>query len=204
MLLLNSIKSELLPNQLAKVAAQIRYQLSTPLVLSQSTSQNKFLIDWALNDEPVEGQQGVIGFLSLMKQKNNALTVYWVSNASKNYFTQNGIVKTVDDEKDKWFYNFLASSNNFEIAFDDEHGKSELTAFVNCRVSEQGKNLAVVGLGYKVSQVSADVLSNRIGETGYVFVTDNSGSIIIHPNLISNDSKNCVILMALLKLIVNC
>ena len=42
-----SIETGLLPNQLAKVAAQVRHQLSTPLVLSQSMSQNKFLIDWA-------------------------------------------------------------------------------------------------------------------------------------------------------------
>lgn len=184
-----SIESGLLPNQLAKVAAQVRHQLSTPLVLSQSMSQNKFLIDWALAGEPEEGQQQVIDFLALMQKENNALTVYWVSNVSKNYITQEGVIKTLDDQKDVWFYNFLAGDKPFEIAFDEAEGNSGLTAFVNYRVSFEGRDLAVVGLGYRVSQVSEDILSNKVGEAGYVFVTDNAGNVIVHPNLSSNESK---------------
>lgn len=184
-----SIESGLLPNQLAKVAAQVRHQLSTPLVLSQSMSQNKFLIDWALAGEPAEEQQQVIDFLTLMQKENNALSVYWVSNVSKNYITQGGVVRTLDEQKDTWFYNFLASDKSFEIAFDDEQGKSELTAFVNYRVSFEGRDLAVVGLGYRVSQVSEGILSNKVGKSGYVFITDNSGSVIVHPTISSSESK---------------
>jgi len=184
-----SIESGLLPNQLAKVAAQVRHQLSTPLVLSQSMSQNKFLIDWALAGEPVEGQQQIIDFLTLMQKENNALTVYWVSNVSKDYITQEGVIKTLDEQKDAWFYNFLASDKPFEIAFDEAEGKAGLTAFVNYRVSFEGRDLAVVGLGYRVSQVSEDILSNKVGETGYVFVTGNEGNVIVHPNISSSESK---------------
>ncbi|MBL4941994.1 MAG: methyl-accepting chemotaxis protein [Colwellia sp.] len=181
----NSIESELLPNQLAKVAARINLQLSTPLVLSKAITQNKFLIDWALAGEPDNKQQEVIDFLALMKTKNNALTVFWVSNVSQNYLNQDGVLKKINPDKDKWFDGFLNSDKPFEIAFDFEEGTSQLTAFVNYRVAAQGKNLAIAGLGYSVSEISADILSNKIGETGYVFVTDNDGNVIIHPYLSS-------------------
>jgi len=178
-----SIESDLLPNQLAKVAARINHQLSTPLVLSKAITQNKFLIDWALAGEPDNEQQEVIDFLALMKAKNNALTVFWVSNVSQNYLNQDGVLKTINPDVDKWFQGFLNSNKDFEIAFDYEGATSQLTAFVNYRVSAQGKNLAIAGLGYTVSEISADILSNKIGETGYVFVTDNDGNVIIHPKL---------------------
>ena len=44
-----TIENELLPNQLAKVNARIRYQLDTPLTLSKAITQNKFLIDYKPN-----------------------------------------------------------------------------------------------------------------------------------------------------------
>ena len=178
----HSIESDILPNQLAKVAARINYQLSTPLVLSKAMTQNKFLIDWALAGEPEDKQQEIIDFLALMKSQNNALTVFWVSNVTQNYLNQDGVLKKVDPDKDKWFYQFLNSNKPFEIAFDYEGGTSQLTTFVNYRVKAQGENLAIAGVGYSVSKISADILSNKIGKTGYVFVTDNDGKIIIHPN----------------------
>lgn len=180
-----NIEQDLLPNQLAKVKYRIREQLSTPLTLSKSISQNRFLLDWALNGEPEEQQQSVIDYLSHLQKENNALTVFWVSNISQNYYTQQGISRQVNRQDDPWFYQFLQSDAPFEISFDVEKGTTKLTAFVNYRVNYQGKNLAVAGLGYGVDEISADILSNKIGENGYVFVTDNQGNVIIHPQLSS-------------------
>jgi len=179
----NSIESDLLPNQLAKVKAKIMHQLSTPLVLSKSITQNKFLIDWALAGEPQDQQQSVIDYLSYMKSENDAFVVFWVSDISKNYLNNDGILKQISHEKDAWFYDFLNSDKPFEIVFDYEESTSKLTAFVNYKVQAQGKKLAVAGLGYSVDQISSDILSNKVGKTGYVFVTDKQGEVIIHPNL---------------------
>ena len=178
-----NIESELLPNQLAKVESRIRYQLSPALELSKSITQNKFLIDWSLAGEPQEELAKVISFLDYMQQQNNALVVYWVSNISKNYLNQDGILKKLDKQEDQWFFNFLSSTKKFEISFDFDEATSKLTAFVNYRVQVGNRNLAVAGLGYAVSQISKDILSNKIGKTGFVFVANNNGDIIIHPEL---------------------
>lgn len=188
-----SIESELLPNQLAKVAARINYQLSTPLVLSKAITQNKFLIDWALAGEPEDQLQDVIDFLALMKSENNAGIVFWVSNISKKYLSQDGVLREITPEKDTWFSDFLNSNKPFEINFDfGEGGSSELTAYINYKVAAQGQNLAIAGIGYSVSKISADILSNKIGKTGYVFVTDNDGNVIIHPHLSSIKKKKLI------------
>jgi methyl-accepting chemotaxis protein len=52
----------LLPNQLTKVEARIRTQLSTPLELAKSITQNQYLIDWAMVGEPASDQQQAIDF----------------------------------------------------------------------------------------------------------------------------------------------
>ncbi len=178
-----NVEQEMLPSQLAKVESKIREQLSTPIALSKSITQNKFLIDWTVAGEAKEEQVKIINFLNHMKNENNALTVFWGSNITKNYFNQDGLTRALTPQSDAWFYQFMSSGKAFEIAFDIEKGTTNLTAFVNYRVKHQGKDIAVAGLGYSVDKISTDILSNKIGENGYVFVTDYQGNILIHPNL---------------------
>lgn len=184
-----NIEQDLLPNQLSKIAARIRSQLSTPLELSKSITQNKYLIDWALTGEPASGQQQTIDFLKHMQEQNNALTVFWVSNVSNNYLNQSGLLKTINQQDDVWFFQFLLQEKPFEIAFDFEEGTNKLTAFINYKVQYQGQNLAIAGLGYSVDDISTDILANKVGENGYVFVTDYHGKVIIHPQLKSLGAK---------------
>ncbi len=178
-----NIEQDLLPNQLAKIEARIRSQLSTPLELSKSITQNKYLIDWAVAGEPENGQQQAIDFFKYMQQKNSAVTVFWVSNVSNNYLNQSGVLKTINQQTDAWFYKFLQQEKPFEIAFDFAADTGKLTAFINYKVQYQGKDLAIAGLGYGVDDISSDILANKVGETGYVFVTDYQGNVIIHPEL---------------------
>jgi len=179
----NNIEQAVLPNQLAKVEARIRHQLSTPLELSKAISQNKYLLDWAANNEPAEQQNEVVDYLSHVQKENDALVVFWVSNISSNYYTQDGISRVVNRNDDPWFYSFLESDKPFEISFDVDKTTQQLTAFVNYRVQNNGTNIALAGLGYSVAQISKDILNNKIGEQGYVFVTDMKGDVIIHPKL---------------------
>jgi len=184
-----NIEQDLLPNQLAKVEARIRAQLSTPLELSKSITQNKYLIDWAMAGEPESGQQQAIDFLKHMQQQNDALTVFWVSNISNNYLNQTGVLKRINQQDDSWFYQFLQQDKPFEIAFDLEESTNKLTVFINYKVQYQGKDLAIAGLGYGVDEVNSDILANKVGENGYVFVTDYQGNVIIHPQLKNLASK---------------
>ena len=61
------IEADLLPNQLAKVEARIRYQLSTPIELSKGMSQNKFLVDWSLAGEAEDEQAKIIDYLRFIQ-----------------------------------------------------------------------------------------------------------------------------------------
>lgn len=49
------------------------HQLSTPLILSKSITQNKFLIDWALAGEPQAQQDKVIIHSQLSSLKTKQL-----------------------------------------------------------------------------------------------------------------------------------
>ncbi len=177
-----NIEKDVLPNQLHKVKERIQYQLSTPVVLAQSLAQNIELLEWSAKGEDENQQAKVIRLLKHLQQENNALTVYWVSNVTKNYLTQDGISRKLTAE-DTWFQGFLSSGKPYEIAFDTDAGSTNLTAFVNYKASYQGRDLAITGLGYSVDDVSKDILSNKVGETGFVFVTNMKGKVMIHPKL---------------------
>ncbi|MDO6446634.1 methyl-accepting chemotaxis protein [Colwellia sp. 1_MG-2023] len=185
----NNIEQDLLPNQLAKVESRIREQLSTPIELSKGIAQNKFLLDWVLAGESDSGQNQLIDYLENLRKENGAFTVYWVSNITNNYYTQTGISRQVSPQGDAWFYQFLKSDKPYEISFDIEKGTTKLTAFVNYRIRYQGRDLGIAGFGYPVDEISKSILSNKVGEKGYVFVTDNQGNILIHPQLSSLNSQ---------------
>ncbi|MDT0603571.1 methyl-accepting chemotaxis protein [Thalassotalea castellviae] len=185
----HNIEQDLLPNQLAKVESRIREQLSTPIELSKGIAQNKFLLDWAVAGESENGQGQLIDYLENLRKENNAFTVYWVSNISQNYYTQTGISRQVTPQDDAWFYQFLKTDKPYEISFDIEKGTTKLTAFINYRVRHQGEDIAIAGFGYPVDEISKSILRNKVGEQGYVFVTDNQGNVLIHPQLSSLNNQ---------------
>jgi methyl-accepting chemotaxis protein len=83
----------------------------------------------------------------------------------------------------------MQQEKSFQIVFDFEISAKKLTTFINYKVQYQGKDLAITGLGYSVGDINADILANKVGETGYVFVTDYQGNVIIHPQLSVLPSK---------------
>ncbi|WP_445947471.1 methyl-accepting chemotaxis protein, partial [Shewanella sp.] len=186
-----SIEQDLLPNQLAKLEAQIRYQLSTPIELSKGMSQNKFLLDWVMAGEPDASQGQIIDYLAYIQKENQASVVYWVSNSSGKYLTNNGLLKTMSksDSADGWFYRFLGEQRPYEISFDFVKDSTDITAYVNYRVTYNGNDIGVVGLGYNLKLLSRSILHNKVGETGYVFIANDAGEIIIHPSLEQLDSN---------------
>ncbi|WP_088331023.1 methyl-accepting chemotaxis protein [Lacimicrobium sp. SS2-24] len=176
-------EQEYLPDAVGRLSAEIRGEIMVPVTLSTSLAQNTLLHNWMTQGEqqsPMHGQ--VMDYLRHTKEQTGAATIFWVSAATQNYYTEQGLFKTVSpsEARDSWFFDFLNSSQSLQLAIDSDERSGELTMFVNVPVINNGQRVGVAGLGYDVTEVSNIVSARQLGENGFVFLIDDSGKIVAH------------------------
>lgn len=127
-------------------------------VVSQMMANDMFLKDWChQEDGSTSGQQvyQLYSYLQEYKNKYGYDVVFFVSDATKNYYYDQGFNKVVDenDDFDSWYFNFLALHQQYDIQIDhDEVNNNQVSMFVNCLVQDKGfKTLGVVGVGRNIN-----------------------------------------------------
>ncbi|WP_372767614.1 methyl-accepting chemotaxis protein [Pseudoalteromonas sp.] len=172
------------PALLGKVEASIRAELNTPLALAHAMEQNYYLMQWARDDENAAKWPEIQSYFQHIKNKNDAAVVFWVSSITGKYYQNDGILKVMssNDPRDAWFYNFLQKPVKQQLAVDIHQETKKLIAYVNVKVEESGKIFGLTGLGYDISRITEIIKSNKIGETGYVFLAKSDNTIAAHPD----------------------
>ncbi|NQZ90076.1 MAG: methyl-accepting chemotaxis protein [Colwellia sp.] len=169
-----------LPTTLNEVKNGIELALSIPIIVSKEIAQNSFVINW-LNDNEVVGQQdSFIEYLSDIRNKNDAISAYIISEKSGNYYTHTGIDRKVDREKDKWFYSFLASDKPFELSLDVDKATNQIVVFINYAIEIGGVRSGIAGIGLSLDSMTSLVSNYRIGDAGFVYLVSSSGEIMLH------------------------
>lgn len=174
---------EYLPNSVGRISEQIRGEIMRPILLSEALADNALLHDWMRNGETATANHAqVLNYFKQLQQNSGASTMFWVSDASKTYYTQDGVFKTVSatEPRDSWFFNFLQSAEKRELAIDPNEKTGALTLFVNVVVNVDGKRAGVAGLGYDISKISDLVSSFKLGEQGSLFLVNAKGLIVAH------------------------
>ncbi len=174
---------EYLPNSVGRISEQIRGEIMRPILLSEALADNALLHDWMRNGETAAANHAqVLNYFKQLQQNSGASTMFWVSDASKTYYTQDGVFKTVSatEPRDSWFFNFLQSAEKRELAIDPNEKTGALTLFVNVVVNVDGKRAGVAGLGYDISKISDLVSSFKLGEQGSLFLVNAKGLIVAH------------------------
>ncbi len=176
-------EAEHLPNVTERAKAQISAQLESPIAYSESIAQNYFLQQWVLKGEDPSGLEDLKQFGQRLIQEKGATAMFWVSALSNNYYTQDGLFKTVsrDTPRDRWFYDTLKSDKAVALNLDVAETTGKLTVYVNVLAKTlDGKVLGVAGLGFDVSEIVRLVRETRVGENGYMFLVGADGRITAH------------------------
>jgi len=171
-----------LPTALNEVKNGIELALSIPIIVSKEIAQNSFVINWLNGSEVVEQQASFIQYLSDISNKNDAISAYIISENSGNYYTNTGIDRKVDREKDKWFYSFLASDKPFELSLDIDKTSKKVVVFINYAIEIGGVRSGIAGIGLPLDSMTSLVSNYRIGDAGFVYLVSGSGEIMIHGN----------------------
>ena len=179
-------ETEYLPNSVGRIAEQIRAELMPAVILSKDMSNNGLLHDWMRDGEDASEQDSQVRrYFKQQRENANAATLFWVSGQTNTNYRNGEVFKRISptDPLDGWFYSFIDSGVKQVLQIDPDEQSGKLMLFVNTLVTIDGKPMGVAGLGYDVSSVVKIVSDYKLGENGYMFLVDQDGQVVVHPDI---------------------
>ncbi len=172
-----------LPANIRAIAQEIEKDLTAAITSSELIADNALMQNWIERGEPQEEWPLNQEFLEAIARRQKADSAHFVSALSRNYYTQKGISRKVTAENDGWFFGFLDKGLKRALQLDVDKTSGKPTLFINVRIERNGKALGISGLGIGLQEMAERIRQFRFAETGIVYLTDNSGNILIHPDL---------------------
>ncbi|MEW6982636.1 methyl-accepting chemotaxis protein [Colwelliaceae bacterium 6471] len=192
----NIIEKRLETNELPSIMSNIRLniekEISTAITGSMQISENQFIISWLTQNEPESFNEGLQSYLSRLNKANGADETFVGSVTSGNYFTQQGLIKTMSKSEplDGWFYKFFSDGLPYDTGIGPNKDTGELTLFINYLIKDNNVPLGVAGMGVSMQKLVDFVNNFKIGKLGKVFVVSKEGIIKIHSNQQFVDKTN--------------
>lgn len=174
-------KSEL-PTALREVKNALELDLYSSISPSRALAQSAFLKDWLNKGEPSEGIDVLKDHLAAIKEQNNSITAFVVSNATKHYYTPVGINRTINSADEPWFDNFIHSGAEYEISIDVDKKLNVATAFINYAIEINGNRVGLGGIGKTMETMTQLISQYKIGQNGFVFLVDENDIVQLHPD----------------------
>ncbi|UXD89081.1 methyl-accepting chemotaxis protein [Thalassolituus hydrocarboniclasticus] len=172
-----------LPANIRSIAHEIEKDLVGGITASELIASNTLMQDWIERGEPQDEWALNQEFLGNIARRQKADSAHFVSALTRNYYTQQGLSRTVTTENDGWFFGFLDKGLKRALQLDVDKSTGKPTLFINIRIERNGKALGISGLGIGLEEMAERIRKFRFAETGIVYLTDNAGKILIHPDL---------------------
>ncbi|MBF8221455.1 methyl-accepting chemotaxis protein [Halomonas sp. 328] len=171
-----------LPATLESIRNDIDATLTGPITTARGLADNGYLREWlARGESRAEGERAV-AHLERLQQRTGANTVFYVSALSGNYYTAEGIARTLNREQDAWFYRLVEGADAPEHTLDIDSEGGELKVFINHVIELDGERVGIAGVGYALDAMAETISDYRLGESGMVFLANRDGRISVHPD----------------------
>ena len=174
------IKTEL-PITANIIYSEIQKDLIRPVLVSQMIADDTFLRDWVINGEKDVKQ--VTKYLKQIKERFNAVTSFFVSEHSRNYYYSEGILKKVSESKwrDVWYFRVREMDGPYEINVDfDLSNNDAMTIFINYRVYDyDSRFIGAAGVGLTVDTVKKMIDEYQRKYRHRIFFLDREGRVVL-------------------------
>lgn len=168
----DSIVTSQLPLTSDNIYSEIQKDLIRPILISSLMAGDTFVRDWVLGGE--RDGTAMQRYLKEIMERHGAFTSFFVSDATRNYYHADGLLKQVreGEERDRWFFRVREMKEPYEINLDpDIANKDALTIFINFRVYDfDGRFIAATGIG-----LTADSVQKKSSNTSSA-ISDTSTS----------------------------
>ncbi|MFM1680130.1 methyl-accepting chemotaxis protein [Aeromonas salmonicida] len=175
-----------LPNLTQRIGKEIEKDLTSVANAARQLANDRFVLDWVARGMPREQESILIDQLKDMTAQYGLVTASFADRQSAAYYNQDGFLRNLTPEQDAWFYGYTKSPQDLMLSiFRETNGEVKL--FVNFQ-QLNGRGLA--GLAKSLDSMVSMLANFRIGDSGFVFMTDGSGKVKLHPEAARIDRDN--------------
>ena len=175
-----------LPNLTQRIGKEIEKDLTSVASAARQLANDRFVLDWVARGMPKEQESILINQLKDMTSQYGLVTASFADRQSAAYYNQDGFLRILNHEQDNWFYDYTKSRQDLMLSiFRESNGEVKL--FVNFQQLD-GRGLA--GLAKSLDSMVSMLANFRIGDSGFVFMTDGSGKVKLHPDAARIDRDN--------------
>ncbi|HGY5296933.1 TPA: methyl-accepting chemotaxis protein [Aeromonas salmonicida] len=175
-----------LPNLTQRICKEIEKDLTSVANAARQLANDRFVLDWVARGMPKEQESILIDQLKDMTAQYDLVTASFADRQSAAYYNQDGFLRNLTPEQDAWFYGYTKSPQDLMLSiFRETNGEVKL--FVNFQ-QINGRGLA--GLAKSLDSMVSMLANFRIGDSGFVFMTDGSGKVKLHPDAARIDRDN--------------
>jgi len=164
------------------VYSEIQQDLIRPIVISSLMANDTFVRDWVINGEvdPSKIEQ----YLTVIQERNDAFTTYFISEQSKRYYHPSGHERYVQEDRpeDSWYFRARDMAGEYDIIIDaDEMTANQLTIFINHKVFDSDGNfIGITGIGLLLDSVMQNIETYRKRYGRQVYFVDPEGQVKLH------------------------
>lgn len=162
--------------------SEIQQDLLKPIFVSSLMAHDTFLRDWVLGGE--RDPQSILRYLGEIQRKYDAFTAFFVSDRSRVYYQNKGVLKRVreGEERDVWFFRVKGMDRPYETNVDpDMANEDAITIFINFRVLDyEGRFLGATGVGLQAMTVKQQVERYQREYRRTVYFVDRKGILKLY------------------------
>ena len=174
----NRMFEQELPNLTQRISKEIEQDLHGIAQAARQLATDRFILDWVDRGMPKEQEPILINQLKDVANQYGLVTASFADRQSAAYYNQDGFLRILNHEQDNWFYDYTKSGQDLMLSiFRESNGEVKL--FVNFQQLD-GRGLA--GLAKSLDSMVSMLANFRIGDSGFVFMTDGSGKVKLHPD----------------------
>lgn len=176
----NQIEKQSLPLSLDNIYTDIQKQIIEPYLITSMMANDTFVKEWIQTDDSPEKIQK---YLSSIKEEYGLLSAILVHDKTKNYYTQNGFLETLNPENrdNKWYFRFKESQKSREINIDTNVKiDKSIIMFMNNKILDENSNLiGITSTGVKIDSIDKMLQMFREKYHLEVYLFDKNLNIIL-------------------------
>jgi len=182
----HSLRSQITSNEIPLTTGTIYSEIKSDLLaskyISSAMANDIFLKDWLISGEKELSR--VENYLKQYVRYLGLSSAFVISENSKKYYFQAGILKTVtlEDPRDIWYYNLKKSNNTFyiNIATNAANNNTHSIFFNQKLFDKNGKFIGVTGVGVPVETVKQviDYYHNKYSKN--IYLSDIEGRVVLY------------------------
>jgi diguanylate cyclase (GGDEF)-like protein len=186
------LSENMLPITGDNIYSEIQKDILRPVFVSAQMANDTFVRDWVIDGEQDSAQ--ISKYLKEVKLKNNAISSFFVSDLTKNYYYPEGLLKSISETevRDQWFFRVKNLKTAYETNVDiDMANQDSMTIFTNYRVLDyQGKFIGAVGIGLTLNTMKhlIDTYQSRFQRK--IYFVDKKGNLVLSGNTFKQKKIN--------------